>query len=320
MTENTAARHVTIAGKPFDLRRSDVLKALRNVAPEPNLQSLRCGWLASVPAQAGDRRDHRLGPRRLHDPPGKTDTVAPWIQQPDAAAPSQDQRSRVLKRRTRASQRECEHSPASGSRSRTTRSCTHPARPKRSSAGSATTGRKPTAFSACPRTTSLQAASHPCEIELSRDTGRRTNDRPRATDRRSRCRRSRHRPSGLPARYWRHRDPLGRPCRRPVRDRHRQVSRDEARRRRRARHGSHGGREPPSRQRDSHPPNGVHRSGSANHGTPRSDSSDSPDSSTSSMSPSPPTKSGLNSNQRTPDDEPPAERAWSSDERHGSPL
>jgi hypothetical protein len=35
MAENTAARHVTIAGKPFDLRRSDVLKALRNVDPEP---------------------------------------------------------------------------------------------------------------------------------------------------------------------------------------------------------------------------------------------------------------------------------------------
>jgi hypothetical protein len=35
MAENTAARHVTIAGKPFDLRRSDVLKALRGVDPEP---------------------------------------------------------------------------------------------------------------------------------------------------------------------------------------------------------------------------------------------------------------------------------------------
>jgi hypothetical protein len=35
MAENTVARHVTIAGKPFDLRRSDVLKALRNVDPEP---------------------------------------------------------------------------------------------------------------------------------------------------------------------------------------------------------------------------------------------------------------------------------------------
>jgi len=35
MSENTAACHVTIAGKPFDLRRSDVLKALRNADPEP---------------------------------------------------------------------------------------------------------------------------------------------------------------------------------------------------------------------------------------------------------------------------------------------
>jgi hypothetical protein len=35
MAENTAARHVTIAGKPFDLRHSDVLEALQNVEPEP---------------------------------------------------------------------------------------------------------------------------------------------------------------------------------------------------------------------------------------------------------------------------------------------
>lgn len=35
MAENTAARNVTIAGRPFTLRRSDVLKALRNVDPEP---------------------------------------------------------------------------------------------------------------------------------------------------------------------------------------------------------------------------------------------------------------------------------------------
>jgi hypothetical protein len=35
MAENTATRHVKIAGKLFDLRRSDVLKALRNIDPEP---------------------------------------------------------------------------------------------------------------------------------------------------------------------------------------------------------------------------------------------------------------------------------------------
>jgi hypothetical protein len=35
MAENTSIRHVTIAGKPFDLRRSDVLKVLRDVEPEP---------------------------------------------------------------------------------------------------------------------------------------------------------------------------------------------------------------------------------------------------------------------------------------------
>jgi hypothetical protein len=35
MAENPSIRHVTIAGKPFDLRRSDVLKALRHVEPEP---------------------------------------------------------------------------------------------------------------------------------------------------------------------------------------------------------------------------------------------------------------------------------------------
>jgi hypothetical protein len=35
MAENTATRHVTIAGRPFALRRGDVLKALRNVDPEP---------------------------------------------------------------------------------------------------------------------------------------------------------------------------------------------------------------------------------------------------------------------------------------------
>jgi hypothetical protein len=35
MPENIGARHVTIAGKPFDLRRSDILKALRDVDPEP---------------------------------------------------------------------------------------------------------------------------------------------------------------------------------------------------------------------------------------------------------------------------------------------
>ncbi len=35
MAENTAVRHVTIAGRPFTLRRSEVLKALRNVDPEP---------------------------------------------------------------------------------------------------------------------------------------------------------------------------------------------------------------------------------------------------------------------------------------------
>jgi hypothetical protein len=35
MAESTSTRHVTIAGKPFELRRSDVLKALRDVEPEP---------------------------------------------------------------------------------------------------------------------------------------------------------------------------------------------------------------------------------------------------------------------------------------------
>jgi hypothetical protein len=35
MTENTSTRHVTIAGKPFDLRRSEVLKAMLDVEPEP---------------------------------------------------------------------------------------------------------------------------------------------------------------------------------------------------------------------------------------------------------------------------------------------
>ncbi len=35
MTENIAVRHVTIAGQPFVLRRSDVLRALRGVEPEP---------------------------------------------------------------------------------------------------------------------------------------------------------------------------------------------------------------------------------------------------------------------------------------------
>jgi hypothetical protein len=35
MTENTSTRHVTIAGKPFDLRRSEVLEALLDVEPEP---------------------------------------------------------------------------------------------------------------------------------------------------------------------------------------------------------------------------------------------------------------------------------------------
>jgi hypothetical protein len=35
MTENIAVRHVTIAGQPFVLRRSDVLKTLRSVEPEP---------------------------------------------------------------------------------------------------------------------------------------------------------------------------------------------------------------------------------------------------------------------------------------------
>jgi hypothetical protein len=35
MAENIAAHRVTIAGKPFVLRRSDVLKTLRNVDPEP---------------------------------------------------------------------------------------------------------------------------------------------------------------------------------------------------------------------------------------------------------------------------------------------
>jgi hypothetical protein len=35
MAENTSSRRVTIAGKPFELRRSDVLKALRDVEPEP---------------------------------------------------------------------------------------------------------------------------------------------------------------------------------------------------------------------------------------------------------------------------------------------
>ena len=35
MTENIAVRHVTIAGQPFALRRSDVIRALRSVDPEP---------------------------------------------------------------------------------------------------------------------------------------------------------------------------------------------------------------------------------------------------------------------------------------------
>jgi hypothetical protein len=35
MAENVAVRHVTIAGQSFVLRRSDVLKALRSVDPEP---------------------------------------------------------------------------------------------------------------------------------------------------------------------------------------------------------------------------------------------------------------------------------------------
>ena len=35
MAENTAVRRVTIAGQPFVLRRSDVLRALRRVEPEP---------------------------------------------------------------------------------------------------------------------------------------------------------------------------------------------------------------------------------------------------------------------------------------------
>jgi hypothetical protein len=35
MAKSPSVRHVTIAGKPFDLRRSDVLKALRHVEPEP---------------------------------------------------------------------------------------------------------------------------------------------------------------------------------------------------------------------------------------------------------------------------------------------
>jgi hypothetical protein len=35
MTENIAVRRVTIAGQPFVLRRSDVLKTLRGVEPEP---------------------------------------------------------------------------------------------------------------------------------------------------------------------------------------------------------------------------------------------------------------------------------------------
>jgi hypothetical protein len=35
MAENVAVRNVTIAGQPFVLRRSDVLRALRNVEPEP---------------------------------------------------------------------------------------------------------------------------------------------------------------------------------------------------------------------------------------------------------------------------------------------
>jgi len=35
MAENIAVRHVKIAGRPFVLRRSDVLEALRRVEPEP---------------------------------------------------------------------------------------------------------------------------------------------------------------------------------------------------------------------------------------------------------------------------------------------
>jgi hypothetical protein len=35
MAESPVVRYVKIAGKPFGLRRSDVLKALRNVEPEP---------------------------------------------------------------------------------------------------------------------------------------------------------------------------------------------------------------------------------------------------------------------------------------------
>lgn len=35
MAENTSIRHVIIAGKSFDLRRSDILKVLRDVEPEP---------------------------------------------------------------------------------------------------------------------------------------------------------------------------------------------------------------------------------------------------------------------------------------------
>jgi hypothetical protein len=35
MAENTSTRHVTIAGKPFELRRGDILKMLRDVEPEP---------------------------------------------------------------------------------------------------------------------------------------------------------------------------------------------------------------------------------------------------------------------------------------------
>jgi hypothetical protein len=35
MTEIVATRHVTIAGQSFELRRSDILKALQSVEPEP---------------------------------------------------------------------------------------------------------------------------------------------------------------------------------------------------------------------------------------------------------------------------------------------
>jgi hypothetical protein len=35
MAANTSTRHVTIAGKPFVLRRSDVLKTLQGIEPEP---------------------------------------------------------------------------------------------------------------------------------------------------------------------------------------------------------------------------------------------------------------------------------------------